>query len=396
MTTRVIAAPADAQVHPLARASASTLRRGEGVDRTQTNALGDAQAVVDRHCGPDNWTLAAAAKALLAGYDAAWRHANCDMVLQHVEAELVAPLASVNPPVESDSWQIGGRLDKVVCDDHGTCLYDHKTTSQVIDDPNGLFWRSLQVDSQHRHYELLAWLNGIQFDRIVWDVVRKPTIRPRRLRKSDLDALSTSGKWHGTAISDEALDEAIQAGRENVELFGARVKVEVLKEPQRYFARRTVVRSRGELADYADELFQVGQSMQQARTLGRHYRNAAACFQYGAPCEYLELCSGHDREDSDNWQRTSDVHRELETVEDGSNLITHSRQQCFLTCRRKHYYRYELGLDRAQAAERQSLFFGRLWHAALDVYWQLTCQSETEAADDRNTSPEQAPTRNAS
>lgn len=337
--------------------------------------------------------LAATAKALLAGYDGRWRHTHQEMVLEQVEAEFVGPLASVDPPVQSESWQIGGRLDKIVRDAHGTCLYDHKTTSQTIEDPNGLFWRGLQTDSQHQHYELLAWLNGIKFDRIVWDVVRKPTIRPRRLTKAETDALASSGQWHGAAISRDGLEETIQHGRESVELFGARLTAEVLNNPARYFARRTVVRSRPELAEYANELFQIGQSMDQARRESSHYRNAAACFQYGTPCEYLEICSGHDREDSQNWQRSTAIHRELDTIEGGSELITHSRLQCFLTCRRKHYYRYELGLDPAEAQQRDALFFGRLWHAALDVYWHFACHSETDANPNApDTSPKQAPT----
>jgi hypothetical protein len=314
---------------------------------------------------------------MLAGYDATWGCSQGGMLLEHVEAELVAPLPSIEPPFVSDSWQIGGRLDKIVSDEHGTCLYDHKTTSQSIDDLNGFFWRSLQVDSQHQHYELLAWLNGIRFDRIVWDVARKPSIRPRKLSKAERDQLATASTWQGVPISSESAEEAIQEGRENVELFEARVRREVLESPDRYYARRTVVRSRPELAEFAGELFQVGQSMEQARRLGRHYRNPSACLQYGTPCEYLDLCSAHDREDSGNWQRTRAVHRELETIadEEGANLITQSRRQCFLTCRRKHYYRYELGLDRVAAAEREALLFGRVWHAALDVYWQHSCMN---------------------
>lgn len=47
-----------------------------------------------------------------------------------------------------------------------------------------------------------------------------------------------------------------------------------------------------------------------------------------------------------------------------SNLLTHSRMQCFRSCPRKHFYRYELGLSTVK--ESRALRFGSRFHAALD------------------------------
>ena len=45
-------------------------------------------------------------------------------------------------------------------------------------------------------------------------------------------------------------------------------------------------------------------------------------------------------------------------------LITHSRQDCFKTCRRKHYYAYELGLRRTD--EAKALRMGSAFHAGIE------------------------------
>lgn len=50
----------------------------------------------------------------------------------------------------------------------------------------------------------------------------------------------------------------------------------------------------------------------------------------------------------------------------GHNLLTHSRQQCFQTCRRKHYFRYVLGVR--PASDAKPLRLGRAIHEALDLH----------------------------
>jgi hypothetical protein len=90
---------------------------------------------------------------------------------------------------------------------------------------------------------------------------------------------------------------------------------------------------------------------------------------YGTPCKFLGICSGHDTPESDRWTRKQQVHNELDLEVDGRSVLTNSRIRCFQTCRRKHFYEYELGLSRVDEEEREALFFGGLWHATLDAWW---------------------------
>lgn len=49
-------------------------------------------------------------------------------------------------------------------------------------------------------------------------------------------------------------------------------------------------------------------------------------------------------------------------------LLTSSRMDCLLSCPRKHYWRYELGLQ--SVSDAAALRFGSAWHAAMEARWK--------------------------
>lgn len=328
---------------------------------------------VDEICGDE--IIAATVKGLIVGYDARWRHTMAGKTIEAMERTYTGPLKNIETGGTSRTWQVAGKIDKLVCDHEGRTLYDHKTTSQDIEDPDAVYWRTLQVDSQHQHYELLLLLNAIEVDRIVWDVVRKPGIRPKKIAKKERQYIVAEGRYCGQRVSPELREVYQKEERENAELYMLRVAAEVTENPARYFARRAVVRTRAELAEYVDELWQAADTMRQARNEGRHYRNPGACLNYGTPCTFLGVCSGHDTIESDNWRDKPNRHEELDYDGDGLDLLSNSRVRSFLTCRRKHYYEFELARERVDAEDREALTFGRIWHAALDVFCSLTCRN---------------------
>jgi ATP-dependent helicase/DNAse subunit B len=97
---------------------------------------------------------------------------------------------------------------------------------------------------------------------------------------------------------------------------------------------------------------------------------------YGSPCKFLGICSGHDTPESDNWRKLGRVHQELPLPADGRDILTNSRIRCFQTCRRKHFYQYELGIERQDDEEKETLYFGRLWHAALEAWFSFDLEKE--------------------
>lgn len=337
------------------------------------DALETTYRQIDQTCSDE--IVAATVKGLMYGYAVQWEAGMADKEIECMEKTFVGPLMNPATGKPSRTWRVAGKIDKLVQEDGARVLYDHKTTSQEIENPDAVYWRTLQVDSQHQHYELLLWLNALKVDRIVWDVVRKPGIRPKKVAKKERQGIVATGTYCGFHVSPETRAAYTEEETENGELFCFRVCQEVTERPERYFARRSVVRTNHELLEYQRELWEAADSMRLARNEGTHYRNASACMNYGTPCIFLGVCSGHDSIESDNWKFKEQRHQELDYEGDGRDLISNSRLRTFLACRRKHYYEYECGVERVDAEEREALYFGTVWSAALDTYWSLTCRN---------------------
>jgi hypothetical protein len=228
-------------------------------------------------------------------------------------------------------------------------------------------------------------LNGERVERAVWDVVKKPGIKPRKLTKVEVGRIVLDGTYFGEAVP--TLFRTVCAGspvpdwREDATLYQFRLSAETIANPDKYYARRVIPRTDQDLLEYAQELWDVGQDMALCRRLQRNYRNSGSCMAYGRPCQFLGICSGYDQPDSHNWQRKANVHNELPEIADGRDVLTNSRVRCFQSCRRKHHYQYELGIERVGAEEAEALYFGNVWHAAMDAWW-TACENERETNGD--------------
>lgn len=329
-------------------------------------------------------------RGLMAGYDARWRNAGYETleVERFVDSDLMNPTTGKR----SRTFRVGGILDVLTTYANQRILIDHKTCSQDITDPDAPYWRQLVVESQPSCYMLLEWLNGRKVDGAVWDCVRKPGIAPKTLAKKDRQAAVATKEYFGTKLSAYSLDSVQKEERETLEMYEARLANDCSRErPEWYFQRRSVPRMDHELLEYAGELWQHGQDILHTRnqTTPEHLppRNSGACLLYGSPCKFLGICSGHDTPDSDKWQRKECVHNELSGLEgDGRDLLTNSRIRTFQTCQRKHYYEYELGIERQDAEEREALFFGTVFHQALAAWWECFRVPNNEVHDDYNES----------
>jgi len=323
--------------------------------------------------------IAAKCAGLMAGYDSRWLDA--PYLIDSVECVLTADLYNPATGRKSRSFTTAGKLD-VRATDRLTgkrVLFDHKTTTEDISDPNSSYWRQLAVEGQATHYLLLEHLNGEKLDGAVWDVIKKPGISPKALTKADLADTLATGLYMGYKASEDDLASLASDGRETPRLYTARLAADCISErPQWYFQRRTIPRLDGEILEYAADQWDIGQDILHARAESRHPRNSGACMLYHSPCEYLGVCSGHDTIDSENWQRSEWVHPELPQLPGrGTDILTNSRMRTFQTCKRKHLYKYEMGVSRVESEDRESVFLGNLFHAASEQYF-LTLQKEQQ------------------
>ena len=313
--------------------------------------------------------IGAKVRGLLIGYDAHWSDAEWTL---DGEPEQIVRLPIVNPETgrTSRTFSQAGKFDGIVSGYGKRLLLEHKTTSDDVADPNSTYWRRLAIDSQVSKYLLQAWQAGTKLDGALYDVIRKPTIRPKRLAKADLAEISAKGTYCGFDVERNEYENVLRGqGDETPYLYSLRVARETLTEPERFYQRRTIPRLDADVAEYSTELWAIADEIRLARLTGRHFRNSAACLEWGRACEYLGICSGYDTPDSDNWRHAADVHEELPGVEDGRDVLTNSRIKCFQTCRRKHFHRYEEGLRRIQDDEAEALYLGTALHHALAAWW---------------------------
>lgn len=319
--------------------------------------------------GDENSMLVAAkCRGLMIGYDHRWNNAGWETI--SVEEVFELPVINPETGAKSRTFKQSGKFDGVITRDGRKYLLEHKTTSEDISDPNAVYWRRLAIDSQVSAYVLANWQAGRKLDGTVYDVIKKPGIRPKNLSKAELAQIVATRSYCGYMLSRDVADAiALGQTRECNELYAMRLAAEAIENPDKYFARRVINRLDSEIAEYAQELWDVGQSIISARTNNAHYRNSGACVEYSTPCEFLGICSGYDTPESDRWERADWAHAELPESKGSLDVLTNSRVKCFHSCRRKHFYKYELGLKRKDEEEREALYMGSVLHAALEAWW---------------------------
>lgn len=316
---------------------------------------------------PKDWTKRAACRGLIQGYLKHWGEAQRQIKVKHVEIELQGRLPNIHTNRMSRTFDLAGKLDKVVEIDGKTILVDHKTTSLDICSPDTDYWQQLIIESQPSMYDILLRQHGILIDKAIWDVTKKPTIKPRRITKAEKEEMLSTNQWMGFELPGTFDIEDLE--KENEWLYGQRVARDALDFPEKYFARRDVPRTKRDLVRFLEDIWQVASHVRESKKREHWPRNPGACMLYGSRCEYLELCSETSDPRSSTWIHNDEVHAELETIS-SKDVLTNSSIRCYQTCPRKFKYRYQDGIERANHS-KDALVFGHAWHAAMDAVWQL-------------------------
>lgn len=368
-----------------------------------------ALSIIDSADGTDQ-VIAAKVRGLIYGYHYRWRDADWSTV--STEEAWHLPVINPETGASSRTFTQAGKFDgHIVYNPNGhEYLLEHKTASEDISDPNATYWRRLTIDSQVSAYSLAKMQGGERFTGTLYDVIRKPDIRPKQIPAGDTrQRQKVDGKL--VPITDEDRErnnvgtiEEIRRGTyhgfslfgidasgldsgqvEPPELYALRLAAETIANPDRYYQRKIISRLDHEVVEYAGELWDVGQSIIEARRHDRHYRNSGACMRYGSACTYLGVCSGNDTIESDNWQHTEQRHPELPGFPDsGLSVLTNTRIKCFQSCRREHYYKYELGVRRRDDEDKEALLLGDLMHRALEAWWLCFKQEESNEYRPKN------------
>ena len=149
----------------------------------------------------------------------------------------------------SKTWVLAGKID-AIAKDKATgkhIIVEHKTTSQDIG-PGSDYWKKLPIDGQVSGYYVGASTLGYEVDVCLYDVIRKPTIRPYKATPEENRKYKKDGTLYaGQHEHDEDPHE-----------WEARLMADIAERPDYYFQRVEVVRSESDLSDYLFDMWAVG------------------------------------------------------------------------------------------------------------------------------------------
>jgi len=223
---------------------------------------------------------------LIQGYIKKWVNDGLIIVKSEVafERKLENPLSD-HKRAGSRTFRHAGVIDKIIVFGDRMAIMEHKTTSSDIG-PNSEYWSHLRIDHQITGYLLGAQSLNYDVETVLYDVIRKPSIKPKKLVKKDLVEWQKNDRYYGEEIEYDPMID-----RETARLFGARLIDTIQSDSERYYQRQEIPRLSQDYHDYSLEMLQISQQIRQCQRYGRWYRNSRACLQ-PFRCEYADLCFG--------------------------------------------------------------------------------------------------------
>ena len=243
-------------------------------------------------------------KQLILGYVARWGTEPLETVA--VETPFDLPLTNPETGGVTPLWRLGGKIDSIVKLADGRLMVGELKTAGEDLSPDSDFWKRLRIDQQISLYTLAAIALGYDVKGILYDVPRKPLIRPRLLTQGDSKTFLASGDYFGkhfvctdgpVLIDGEPCEivPGAKAGsfaiRETVAMYGARIAADMKENPSWYFARMEIPRLQADLDEFRWELWSIQGLLRDCQRYGRWPRNTASCLR-PYRCEFWDLCTG--------------------------------------------------------------------------------------------------------
>lgn len=233
---------------------------------------------------------------LLCGYQWRWQNDG----LEYVASEQVFELPLLNPATGKPSkiFSLAGKIDGIVrLEDGRLAVKESKTSSDDIGSDSDL-WRRLRIDHQISLYIVAARRLGYPVDAVLYDVTRKPTIKPCKVPiLDDLGAKvvlnqfgdrvkTDKGLWRQTG--DKERNYTLQERPMTPEEWGDKLNNDIAERPEFYFARVEVPRLDQDLDEYQRELWDIQKTIREAQRGQRWYRTCnrdtcSFCYAFG-PC----------------------------------------------------------------------------------------------------------------
>lgn len=258
-----------------------------------------------------------------------WKWSDADKAITVLASEEAFEVPIVNPETNraSRTFTYAGKIDRRIrLMDGRVAIMENKTTAGDIA-PESSYWKRLRVDTQIARYVLAARHLGHPIDTVLYDVVRKPGMRPGSVALTDADGikvvLDANGervrtadgkKWRQTG--DTASGYVLQSRPETPEEWAKRLHAAIVENVEYYFQRREIPRTNADLEEARRDLYDQTMVLASCEREDRFPRNSSACVGFGE-CAYLNLCSTGWRPDDGTvppgYVRVTDAHQELAT-----------------------------------------------------------------------------------
>lgn len=258
---------------------------------------------------------------LLCGYAWRWETSGIRMVV----AEQSFQLPLINPVTQKPTrlFNLAGKIDGIVqLEDQRLAVMEHKLLSDSLDSDSDL-WRRLQMDHQISLYVNAARRLGYDVAAVLYDVTRKPTIKPGAVPVLDENGQkivvdpagervkTATGGWRQTG--DTKLGYTVLQRDMTVDEWGDRLTDDIVARPEWYYQQREIARTDNQLAEFELELWDIQQSIRAAQKGNAWYRTVSVDT---CPfCSYFEPCgNGYDPATGlvpEGFTFVNDVHPEL-------------------------------------------------------------------------------------
>lgn len=254
----------------------------------------------------------AKAEELLVGYTVRWGDEPYETLA--VEKQFHLPIASRyygSLPIKSG--ELAGAIDALVYRKSGpyrttTHIVESKTTGSDIS-PGSDYWRHVvTMDPQVSTYMSAATELGFNPRDTVYDVIRKPEIRPQKATPEEDRKYTKPTKLEPIPRLYKTMREADETPGE----FRDRLRADIIERPEWYFRRMTIVRLDRDNAEHARDVALAVESIQFAKSRDAWPRSPNACERYRRLCEFHDVCSGITTIDDDvRFKTKTKQHEEL-------------------------------------------------------------------------------------
>lgn len=246
----------------------------------------------------------AKARIVMIAYDLRWAGAMENYEVLAVEQEFRYP---------ARDWDLGGKIDGIIRQRSTgrVLLLEHKNTKADFSATSS-YWTDLRMEPQVSQYVRGARALGYEVAGCLWDVLRRPEIKP-------LKATPEADRKYTKATKTEPsrLYKGQRETDETVEEFEARLTELIAASPQDWFARQEVVRLPEELKEFDDDVMAIAEDCVRAADPFHHApRSHRACNSYGRPCPFKPVCGGYGSLDDESLYRKAENagHEELSNV----------------------------------------------------------------------------------